>query len=228
MCGRYARARLGIDYVVPLATDRDTRWPLLSNDGAPQDTPSWNASPGTRQPVIYPDGIVRLVHWGYRPAWAASKGLPQIINARVEKLLTSTWKSLLKSGRILAPADQWYEWIKADDGGKQPYAIETKNHAPLRMAGLTNVAPDAEQRPGDGFVLVTAAADGGLVDTHDRRPVVFAPDVARQWLDPATPPEAAAELARTSALAADEFDFYRVGRAVNKPGIDGPQLTEPI
>ncbi|MFP3567586.1 SOS response-associated peptidase [Paraburkholderia sp. SIMBA_030] len=228
MCGRFARARYGIDYVNPLANDHDTRWPLLSSDSPPADTPSWNASPGTLQPVIYPNGVVRRVHWGYRPAWAQAKGLPQIINARVEKLLTSAWKPMLKNGRILAPADQWYEWIKADDGGKQPYAIGTKSHAPLWMAALTNVAPDAEQKPGDGFVLVTAATDTGLVDVHDRRPVVFDADTARQWLDLATSPEVAAELARTAALPPEAFDFFKVGRAVNRPGTDGPDLLNPL
>jgi putative SOS response-associated peptidase YedK len=48
------------------------------------------------------------------------------------------------------------------------------------MAGLTSVGPDVEPHEGDGFVIVTAAADASLVDMHDRRPLVFAPDAARE------------------------------------------------
>lgn len=35
---------------------------------------------------------------------------------------------------------------------------------------------------GEGFVIVTAAADKGLIDIHDRRPLVLTPDAAREWL----------------------------------------------
>jgi hypothetical protein len=57
------RARYGVDYV-PLASDRDSRWPLLRSNEPLRDTPGWNASQGTLQSVIYPDGIVRRVNWG--------------------------------------------------------------------------------------------------------------------------------------------------------------------
>jgi putative SOS response-associated peptidase YedK len=31
-------------------------------------------------------------------------------------------------------------------------------------------------------LIVTAAADRGLVDIHDRRPLVLAPEAAREWM----------------------------------------------
>jgi putative SOS response-associated peptidase YedK len=55
MCGRYARARESVDYVVRLGVDRETRWPMLD-----LDLPSWNVAPGTQQPVIYPSGLLRV------------------------------------------------------------------------------------------------------------------------------------------------------------------------
>ncbi len=226
MCGRYARARYGIDYLIPLASDRDNRWPIL-NDATPTDTPSWNAAPGSRQPVIYPDGVVRLVHWGYRPAWAAAKGLPQMINAKVEKATSSAWAAMWESGRVIVPADYWYEW-KTESNGKQPYAIHTKNGQPLYVAGLTNVRPDRDPREGDGFVIVTAEAGAGLVDVHDRRPVVLSADVAREYLDSATSAERAAYLARTAAETHEAFAWFPVSRKVNRAGVEGPELVEPI
>ncbi|PCP86754.1 DUF159 family protein, partial [Klebsiella pneumoniae] len=34
----------------------------------------------------------------------------------------------------------------------------------------------------EGILIVTAAADKGLVDIHDRRPLVLVPDAAREWM----------------------------------------------
>ncbi|TDV39501.1 SOS response associated peptidase (SRAP) [Paraburkholderia caballeronis] len=82
MCGRYTRARGAIDYVAPLAVDREPRLPI---DDAP---PSWNVSPGTSQPVIYPGINVRRVHWGYLPGWAAQN---LCASSRRGFLLPSMW-----------------------------------------------------------------------------------------------------------------------------------------
>ena len=38
----------------------------------------------------------------------------------------------------------------------------------------------------DGFVIITAASDQGMVDIHDRKPLVFTPEHAREWIDPDT------------------------------------------
>jgi putative SOS response-associated peptidase YedK len=229
MCGRYTRARGALDYVVPLEVecdqripDRQRRWDF----GAP----SWNVAPGTEQPLIYPDGSVRRARWGYRPAWAEAKQLPPIINAKSEKL-ASTWKALVRRGRVIVPGDHWYEWLRSPDGGKQPYAIRRRDGAPLFIAGLCSIAADAEPREGDGFMIVTEAADVGLVDVHDRRPVVFDADVARDWLSEDTLPEAAIQFACRLSVPASEFDYFPVSRDVNRTGrgsADTARLVAPI
>ncbi len=33
-----------------------------------------------------------------------------------------------------------------------------------------------------GFLIVTSAADKGLVDIHDRRPLALTPETARVWM----------------------------------------------
>jgi putative SOS response-associated peptidase YedK len=225
MCGRYTHARATIDYVVPLALDRDPRLP--END---HDAPSWNVHPHTHQPVIYPDATVARIRWGYLPGWAAAKGLPPFLNAKSEKLL-GPWKSLTQHGRVIVPGDHWFEWIKTEDGGKQPYAVRLKSGAPLWMAGLCSVPPGGEEKERDGFLIVTAAAEAGLVDVHDRRPVVFDVAAAREWLDPGTSAEAADALAREAALPGEDFEWFPVSRDVNRSGkgaLDAPYLVEPI
>jgi putative SOS response-associated peptidase YedK len=173
---------------------------------------------------------VGSARWGYRPAWAEAKKLPPIINAKSEKL-ASTWKALARRGRVIVPGDHWYEWLVAPDGGRQPYAIRRRDGAPLYMPGLCSIHVGTEPREGDGFMIVTEAADVGLVDVHDRRPVVFDADVARDWLDINTLPEVAVELACRLSVPASDFEYFPVSRDVNRTGraaVDAPRLVEPI
>lgn len=219
MCGRYSRARRDVDYVEPLMSDyRGGQADLFG--------PRYNVSPGSRQVVIYPDGP-RLEHWGYRPAWAVARKIPMMINSRLDKAGTSTWKAMWKNRRVIVPADGWYEWI-SEDGKKQPYFIVAKDERPLFFLGLSSVASDVEPREGDGFVIVTSAADGGMLDVHDRRPLVFDAEAAREWLDPETTFEEANHLANTAALGVEEFEWFRVSREVNRAGTDDPSFNTPL
>jgi putative SOS response-associated peptidase YedK len=81
--------------------------------------------------------------------------------------------------RVIVPADHWFEWTGVK-GDKQPWCIRPKSHAPFFMAALTNYRPESpEQAEGTGFVIVTSEATGGMVDVHDRRPVVLTADDAK-------------------------------------------------
>ena len=72
-------------------------------------------------------------------------------------------------------ADGWYEWVKDPDDPKkkQPYFIRLRSQNPIFFTALVEVHPGLEPHEGDGFVIITAASDQGMVDIHDRRPVVF-------------------------------------------------------
>ncbi|WP_414693496.1 SOS response-associated peptidase family protein [Paraburkholderia madseniana] len=80
-------------------------------------SPTWNAVPGTRQLVIYPDCIIRSLNWGCRPPGSAPLFLRKIVTSRAENVAYSPFlKTLWRSGRVIVPADSWYEWIGTDDG----------------------------------------------------------------------------------------------------------------
>jgi putative SOS response-associated peptidase YedK len=66
----------------------------------------------------------------------------------------------------------------------------------------------------DGFAIVTTASDKGMVDIHDRAPVVLPPDVAREWLESGLAPERAEDLARDHAEPTESFEWYEVGKDV--------------
>jgi putative SOS response-associated peptidase YedK len=77
-------------------------------------------------------------------------------------------------------------------------------------------------------VIITAGSDQGMVDIHDRKPLVLAPEHAREWVDPETSPERAAEIAVEHCRPAEEFQCYKVGKEVGNVRNQGPQLIEPV
>ena len=151
----------------------------------------YNVPPGTRPLTLHRLGdgteLVEQIFWGYKPAWykrgPASK-------ARLDTVRKGSpfWKPLL-TRRILVPAEGWYEWT----GDKQPWVIHAKYGAPILMAGIATWNPNAEMDAAHGFAIVTDDSAGGMVDTHDGRPISLTPDDALAWVDPETPAEDALE-----------------------------------
>jgi putative SOS response-associated peptidase YedK len=56
-----------------------------------------------------------------------------------------------------------------------------------------------------GFVIVTEDCEGGMVDIHDRRPVVLEPADALRWIDLDTPVEEAALIAQSRSVPSHAF-----------------------
>lgn len=226
MCGRITQHQKPAVYVNALGL------PIAVTAQAAERQPSYNTSPGTTPWLIHAmdhaGPVIDTVRWGYRPKWAAEKGIPLAINARIEKAATGRYfRHMWLHGRVLVPANGWYEWT-GKAGNKQPWYICSQNGAPLFLAAITSTRPDRENPEGSGFVIVTAAADAGMVDVHDRRPVVLSPEDAQLWLDPELPAEQAEQLARSMTLPADDFIWYPVSRDVNRAGSSAPHLIEPI
>lgn len=138
----------------------------------------YNVAPSTRVEIVRQagDGLyVDRVKWGWAPFWAKGKR-PAPINARAETVVTgSFFKSLWPGCRALAPANGWFEWISdpTNPKRKQHYYITSAEGEPLFFAALAEVHHDVEPDERDGFVIITAAADQGLLDIHDRKPLVL-------------------------------------------------------
>ena len=66
----------------------------------------------------------------------------------------------------------------------------------------------------------------GMVNTHDRKPLVLAPEHAREWVDPETSPQSAAEIAVEHCRPAEEFHWYKVGKDVGNVPNQGAHLIE--
>ncbi|MNO95700.1 putative SOS response-associated peptidase YedK [compost metagenome] len=140
------------------------------------------------------------------------------------------FKTLWPAGRALAPANGWLEWIPypADPKRKQPYYITATNDEPLFFAALAEVYEVLEDQDQEGFMIITAAADEGMVDIHDRKPLVLAPDLAREWIDPTTTAERAEEIAQQGCRPAGDFKWHPVSKLVGNVRNQGAELIDPV
>ncbi|OAS27860.1 hypothetical protein AYO08_00185 [Pseudomonas putida] len=228
MCGRYSIYLAMDDYLRQLALDL-----VVINGYDHERINRYNVAPSTRVELIRPaDGGLRVdrVKWGWAPFWAKGKR-PDPINARAETVMTGKFfKSLWPVGRALAPANGWFEWIPdpADPKRKQPYYITAANDELLFFAALAEVHDGLEPDDRDGFVIITAAADQGMVDIHDRKPLVLNPELAKEWIDPTTTAERAEEIAQQGCRPATDFKWHPVSKLVGNVRNQRPELIEPV
>ena len=108
---------------------------------------------------------------------------------------------------------------------KQPYFIHRKDGKPIFMATIGSV-PFERRDEAEGFLIVTAAADQGLVDIHDRRPLVLTPEAAREWMRQDVGGKEAEEITANGTVPADQFTWHPVSRAVGNVKTKGPELIE--
>jgi putative SOS response-associated peptidase YedK len=226
MCGRYSMYQPMEHYLRELAP----RQGVISYV-EPEPVGRYNIAPSTRVPVLRgeAEGLrIDKTRWGWEPFWVKGKR-PPAINARSETVASGRFfKALWPNGRVLVPADGWYEWVKdaQDPKKKQPFYIRLKSCAPMFFAGLAQLTPGLEPGEDDGVVIITDASNEGMVDIHDRRPVVLGPQAAREWLEPGLSSEEAERLMRQSGRAVSDFEWFKVGKAVGRVGNDNAQLIE--
>lgn len=230
MCGRFAQYQEAYEYVGKIGI----QLPLIGG-ADPEPIGRYNVAPQSKVQLLHQDedGLrMEPVRWGYAPFWAQGKR-PPAINARVETAASSKFfKDIWSSGRAIVPADGWYEWKKdeANPKIKQPYLIKLKTDEPCFFAAIGQFQRGGalEPKDDDGFVIITAASGAGMIDIHDRRPLVLSAECAAHWLDPELSPGEAEEIATEHGLAVEEFDWFPVGKAVGNVRNEGPHLIERI
>ncbi|WP_313620692.1 SOS response-associated peptidase family protein [Achromobacter sp.] len=175
--------------------------------------PRFNIPPGTRPLALHglaegTEGMARLP-WDYkRPD---SKHF--MSNAKLETILKNgwPWRFLIGTGRILGPADGWYERPELADGTKQPHYIH--GDGPLYFAALTAWSPGAPLAAAHGLAIVTNDTKGGMVDIHARRPVELPPEIAQRLADPAISAADARDLLH-EGVPEDAFTWHSVRQEV--------------
>ena len=189
--------------------------------------PRYNIAP--TQDVLFvamKHGAQRLMEgrWWLVPFWA--KEIPKwtLFNARSEDAHKKpAFREAYKHKRCLIPADGYYEWTKAEDGKKDPWAITLPGPRPFSFAGLwaTN-----ETLGLTSCTILTAPAADRISDLHNRMPIILDRSVYQGWLDPETSVDDARALLSKNLGA--ELQAYRVSRKVNSSRSDTPECLEPI
>lgn len=225
MCGRITQTDSPITYAQMLG------WQGFDSKNLHEGpTADYNAAPGalhwTMRVLEDERPFIEPVMWHYLSKWAEQEGRRPAINARLDKLLNPYYRGLMKHGRIIVPANGWYEWA-GEKGNKQPWYVHAKSGEPLFLAALTNHHSGSPERAGVGFVIVTDA-NRGMVDIHDRHPIALSPEEARLWMNKDISIEQAEQIARTTTLREDYFEWYPVSKKVNRAGNNTPDLIEPF
>lgn len=117
--------------------------------------------------------------------------------------------------------------------GKKPtqlaifHLIHRRDRLPTRCAVIGQY-PNAEHEPTehDDCVIFTESA-GGMVDIHDRRPMMLSPDLALEWIDPAAPKERAEQMVMLQGEPTEAFEWFKVDVAVGNARSEGPNLIAP-
>ena len=185
ICGRFTLSFDGsglLHAYVATSHDRSTEW-----------EPTYSIAPRTKAPVVREfvddDGemhrVLELARWGLHPSWAKDKG-PRPINARLETIATNgMFRGPFSRGRAVVPMTGYYEWVEADDGGKDAFFIHHPDGDLLHAAGLTSA-----RRSDDGvswdvtFTVVTREARDAGGEVHDRMPTFLTDDALDEWLAP--------------------------------------------
>jgi len=221
MCGRFAQYSSRDEYFEALGVKPDE----IIYD--PEPIGRFNVAPGTkvlllneREDELHFDPV----YWGYGPEWWNKQPL---INARGETAASGRmFKPLWEHGRAIVPADGWFEW-KKEGNKKQPYFIHHKNDQPLFFASIGK-APFGTDHGHEGFVIVTAASNKGMVDIHDRRPLVLTADAVREWLSVETSPKRAQEIAHDASVPEKDFSWHPVTKKVGNIHNQGSELMDEI
>lgn len=189
----------------------------------------YNAAPAQLLPVVTSDkpDQVQLFSWGLLPHWSKDKShKSKPINARAETLLDKpSFRELISSKRCLVPADGFYEW-RTSTAGKAPYRFLLKNEELFSFAGLWDKWADTETGEVlNTFTIITTQANELVKPTHDRMPVILAPEKEEYWLDKNCSHKLLLDLLQP--FPATEMKSYAVSGLVNSVANNSPAILIP-
>ena len=188
--------------------------------------PRWNVAPTQRSPMLIAEpgsaasgrALVEA-RWGIAwPPHGAAPAAPQIL-ARAETITAPAKLRSLARRRCIVPADGFFEWA-GPKGDRRPFWFHAQGGGLLLFAGIHHRAPD-----GEGFAIVTTAANDVVAPVHDRMPAVLSPEQASLWLEG----EDVVVAARQLRPAPRELLVRRaVGKRVSDVANDDPACLAPL
>jgi putative SOS response-associated peptidase YedK len=223
MCGRFANRGKREDYEKEFFVGKLNKVSF---------NPRYNIAPAEMIYAVLESDTERVLtelKWGLIPSWAKDNSIgDKLINARSETLSEKpSFKDSFKKRRCIIPASGFYEWKKSA-GGKQPYYFYLKDRDVFGFAGLWEEWTDKQTGEViETCTIITTEANKVLEPVHNRMPVILKPEAYDLWLD-----EKEKNTDRLQKLLvpylAPEMASHAVGKAVNIPGSDSPELIREL
>ena len=231
MCGRFVSARKRLELLEEFSVTRDR----VTDEPAPD----YNVAPTKKIYAVLTgkerERELHTVKWGLVPFWAKeSSGGARLINARAETVAVKpAFRRAFAKRRCILPADGYYEWKD-----KKPNYIFRTDGGDLAFAGIYELWRDATL-PEDALsadaglawlwtaAVITTQATDDVGQIHDRMPMVIAPDLWADWLDPENTEISQLQAAMVPAMSG-AMTSYPVSTAVNFVRNNGPELIRPL
>ena len=219
MCGRYTNTGTSTRLLAE-------RFAVGEEQIPPETVHRFNVCPTEQVLIVTGERVGRRalgVRWGLLPWWSKDGKGPQPINARAETAATKRlFADLLErpQRRCLVIADGWYEWLRPEQKGqpRTPFLYRVDGGAPFAFAGLWDPGRDEPSA-----CTLTTTANAVCRPVHDRMPCILAgPEEEAAWLSDDVDAAAAVEL--LGPLADDRVTAAPANPAVNKAGVEGPEL----
>lgn len=197
--------------------------------------PSYNLAPTQQSPIILVrdhQTSIGSMRFGLIPSWSKSlkeAGRYNLINARGEEIAEKpAFKSAFKHRRCIVPLSGFYEWKKASDGSKRPFAIHLQNGGIASVAGIWQGWKSTDTGEETlSFSIITTAPNSFMEPIHNRMPVLLSRQDELAWMDPDQRDlEALKDLLRP--CPSEWLTAYEVSSLVNSPKNQGKEVLEAI
>ena len=234
MCGRYQRRsdkqRIAEAFHLGALDDLDLSVELGL-------APTYNAAPGTMQPVVVWDEAlgmraVRMMYWRFLPPYCTDPKKLKLdtIHASAEKLMSSgIWRKSFLYRRCLIPADSFVEWKRVSAKIRLPFLFAMKAGEPFGIAGIWQHwhSPDRKTEL-DTFAVVTVEPNEMVHDLteHGRMPLLIKRADYERWLRDEDVEQPPVDLLRP--FDSDKMKAWQVSMRINSVRNNDPSLIEPL
>ncbi|KKB09426.1 SOS response-associated peptidase [Devosia chinhatensis] len=163
--------------------------------------------------------------WWLVPFFAKEISKNAMFNARIETVDTSgAFREGFKSRRCLVPADGYFEWTKAEDGGKDPWLLQLPGGKGFSFAGIW---AHNDNLGVTSCTIITAPAVPEIAHIHTRMPVILPQEAYSAWLDTRIQGSDAKALLLDAQIDS-QLEFHRVDRSVNNSRYEGTDTKKPL
>lgn len=182
-------------------------------------SPSYNASPTSKLPVLTNSGLAQM-YWGRMAKWANNKAMsPKLHNTYIDDNFEKpSLLKALRTGRCLVPANGYFVWKQIGKKQQTPHFNYLNGNELFGIAGLWEQAEDLDGNDYRCFLLLATKTNSG------DRPVVFKRSDFDKWLNPETTIEMVVSLIKDSSKMS--FINHPASPGINDPANNSPALVK--